>query len=124
MTMHFIGIAGGIRRYSDASAVAYLQDPLFTHVHLFMTIAAFVTGAAQLIFLFNFFWSLKFGPKAPKNPWDATPLEWITDSPPVLDNFGGDFPSVYRGPYEFSVPGVKEDFVPQHLAPALVAREK
>ncbi len=89
-----------------------------------MTIAAFVTAAAHLIFIFNFFWSLKFGDKASKNPWNATTLEWTTDSPPPLDNFGGDFPSVYRGPYEFSVPGAKEDFVPQHLAPAQVARAK
>jgi len=122
MPMHFVGIAGGIRRYADASAVQYLQN--LQPLHVFMTIAAFITAAAQLIFIFNFFWSLKFGPKAPKNPWDATTLEWTTDSPPPLDNFGGEFPSVYRGPYEFSVPGAKEDFVPQHLAPAQVARAK
>jgi cytochrome c oxidase subunit 1 len=122
MPMHFVGIAGGIRRYADASAVAYLAK--LQPLHLFMTIAAFVTAAAQLIFIFNFFWSLKFGAKASKNPWNATTLEWTTDSPPPLDNFGGDFPSVYRGPYEFSVPGAKEDFIPQHLAPAQVARSK
>src|ERR1700726_718795 len=120
MPMHFVGLAGGIRRYADASAVAYLAK--LQPLHLFMTIAAFVTGAAQLIFIFNFFWSLKFGAKASKNPWDATTLEWATDSPPPLDNFGGDFPSVYRGPYEFSVPGAKEDFIPQNLPPAQVAR--
>ena len=52
-----------------------------------MTIAAFITGAAQLIFLFNFFYSLKFGPKASKNPWNATTLEWVTDSPPPHRQF-------------------------------------
>jgi cytochrome c oxidase subunit 1 len=122
MPMHFVGIAGGIRRYADASAVEFLKK--LQPLHEFMTIAAFVTASAQLIFIFNFFWSLKFGAKASKNPWDATTLEWTTDSPPPLDNFGGDFPSVYRGPYEFSVPDAKEDFVPQHLAPAQVARAK
>jgi len=122
MPMHWVGIAGGIRRYADASAVAFLQ-PL-QPVHQFMSIAAFITAAAQILFLINFFWSLKSGPKASKNPWNATTLEWITDSPPPHDNFGGHFPSVYRGPYDFSVPGVKEDFVPQNLTPQEVAREK
>ena len=82
-----------------------------------MTIAAFVTAAAQLIFFWNFFRSLKKGAPASANPWNATTLEWITSSPPPLDNFGGEFPSVYRGPYEYSVPGEAADFLPQNLAP-------
>ncbi len=88
-----------------------------------MPMAAFVTASAQLIFLINFFWSLAKGPIAPKNPWHATTLEWITDSPPVHDNFGGVTPSVYRGPYDFSVPGVKDDYIPQDLEPSKVVRE-
>ena len=122
MPMHFVGLAGGIRRYADPSAVGFLAR--LQPVHEFMTIAAFITGAAQLIFLFNFFYSLKFGPKASKNPWNATTLEWSTDSPPPIDNFGGHYPSVYRGPYEFSVPGAAEDFIPQNIEPAQVARAK
>jgi cytochrome c oxidase subunit I len=88
-----------------------------------VTISAIVTASAQLIFLFNFFWSLAKGAPAGKNPWNATTLEWITDSPPAHDNFGGHYPSVYRGAYDFSVPGVREDFVPQNLEPSQVARE-
>src|SRR5580658_589860 len=122
MPMHYLGIAGGIRRYADASAVGFLAH--LQPVHEFMTIAAFITGAAQLLFLFNFFYSLKFGPKASKNPWNATTLEWDTDSPPPIDNFGGHYPSVYRGPYEFSVPGAVDDFIPQWLEPSQVARAK
>src|SRR5271156_2844326 len=122
MPMHFIGIAGGIRRYADASAVGFLAH--LQPVHEFMTIAAFITGAAQLFFLFNFFYSLKFGPKASKNPWNATTLEWDTDSPPPIDNFGGHYPSVYRGPYEFSVPSAVDDFIPQWVEPSQVARVK
>jgi len=121
MPMHFLGLAGGIRRYADYTAISYLQ-PL-RPLTAFVTIAAFVTAASQLIFVFNFFWSLKHGAVADKNPWSATTLEWITDSPPPHDNFGGHYPSVYRGPYEFSVPGVKQDFIPQNLEPSLVARE-
>jgi cytochrome c oxidase subunit 1 len=88
-----------------------------------VTIAAFVTATAQIVFLVNFFWSLAKGPLAGKNPWNATTLEWTTDSPPPHDNFGGNYPSVYRGPYEFSVPGVRDDFIPQNLEPSQVVRE-
>ena len=122
MPMHFIGIAGAIRRYADYTGVQYLAQ--FQPVHKFMTIAAFITAAGQLIFLWNFFWSLKHGAKASDNPWHATTLEWSTATPPPHDNFGGHYPSVYRGPYEFSVPGVTEDYVPQHLAPQEVSRSK
>lgn len=122
MPMHFIGIAGAIRRYADYTGVNFLAQ--FQPVHLFMSIAAFVTAFAQLFFFLNFFWSLKKGPKAPKNPWNATTLEWITDSPPAHDNFAGHYPSVYRGPYEYSVPGAKEDFIPQNLTPQEVGKTR
>ena len=122
MPMHWLGIAGGIRRYADYTAVDYLK-PL-QPVHNFMTYAAFFTAAAQFIFLYNFFWSLKHGEKAEKNPWHGTTLEWSTDSPPPIDNFGGHYPSVYRGPYEFSVPGATEDYIPQGMPPAAVGRQK
>ena len=109
--MHFVGLAGGIRRYADFTAVAYLWrlQPL----QRFITWMAFATAAAQVFFLWNFFWSLKRGEKAVRNPWKATTLEWITASPPPHDNFAGEYPRVYRGPYEFSVPGAAEDFVMQ-----------
>jgi len=113
MPMHFVGIEGGVRRYADSSGAAYLAalQPL----HRFMTVAAFATAAAQLIFFYNFFWSLKRGRKAPVNPWSATTLEWMTASPPPMDNFDGHFPSVYRGPYDYSVPGASQDFLPQNV---------
>jgi heme/copper-type cytochrome/quinol oxidase subunit 3 len=114
MPMHFLGVAGGIRRYADFSGAKYLAalQPL----HEFITIVAFITAAAQLIFFWNFFRSLRNGAPASANPWNATTLEWITTSPPPPDNFGGQFPSVYRGPYEYSVPGEASDFLPQDLA--------
>jgi cytochrome c oxidase subunit I len=116
MPMHFVGIDGGIRRYADSSGVHYMAalQPL----HVFMTIAAFITGAAQLLFFYNFFHSLKSGATARANPWRATTLEWITTSPPAVDNFAGAYPRVYRGPYEYSVPGAPEDFTPQHIPPS------
>ena len=122
MPMHFVGIAGGIRRYADSTGAAYLAalQPL----HRFMTIAAFVTAAAQLVFFYNFFRSLKKGEAASANPWNATTLEWTTASPPPSDNFGGRFPRVHRGPYEYSVPGAVQDFLPQHLAPEDIASQE
>ncbi len=113
MPMHFIGLAGQLRRYPDASAVQYLAP--FQPVHTFMSIAAFVTIGAQLIFLFNLIWSLWKGKKAEINAWEATTLEWTVPSPPPHDNFAGHEPTVYRGPYEFAVPGADQDFVPQHV---------
>ncbi|MBI4462350.1 MAG: cbb3-type cytochrome c oxidase subunit I, partial [Acidobacteria bacterium] len=112
MPMHFIGLSGHPRRYADTTAVQFL-GPL-NDVHFFMTIAAFVTAAAQLIFVFNFFWCLWKGKKAEVNPWEATTLEWTVPSPPPHDNFAGRYPTVYRGPYEYSVPGIEKDFLPQH----------
>ncbi|MFY9691314.1 MAG: cbb3-type cytochrome c oxidase subunit I [Candidatus Acidiferrales bacterium] len=113
MPMHFVGIAGGIRRYADSTGPAYLAalQPL----HLFITTAAFVTASAQLIFFFNFFRSLKAGAPATSNPWNATTLEWTTSSPPPLDNFDGHYPRVYRGPYDYSVPGASQDFLLQNV---------
>jgi cytochrome c oxidase subunit 1 len=115
MPMHLVGIAGGIRRYADATGAKYLAalQPL----HFFMTIAAFLTAAAQLIFFYNFFVSMHKGERASTNPWHATTLEWTTASPPPHDNFAAQFPKVYRAPYEYSVPGAAQDFLPQHLPP-------
>ena len=68
--------------------------------------------AAQIIFVFNFFYSMFFGPKAGRNPWHANGLEWSAPSPPGHGNF--DFqPIVYRGPYEYGSPESTEDYYPQ-----------
>ncbi len=111
MPMHYLGLAGHPRRYSQLTEVAYLHRliPLQT----FMTYAAFVTIAVQFVFVFNLFWSMWKGPKASDNPWEATTLEWTTATPPPHDNFGGQTPVVNHGPYEYSVPGAPRDFVMQ-----------
>jgi cytochrome c oxidase subunit 1 len=79
----------------------------------FVTISAIVTITVQLLFYFNVFWSMFKGQKATDNPWEATTLEWNTATPPPHDNFAGVLPTVYRGPYEFAVPGAPNDFVMQ-----------
>ena len=109
--MHFLGMAGNPRRYSDFTELDYLQQLI--PLHKFMTYAAFFTTAAQFIFVINLFWSMWKGPKANDNPWESTTLEWTTASPPPHDNFGGKTPVVYHGPYEYSVPGAPKDYVMQ-----------
>jgi cytochrome c oxidase subunit 1 len=111
MPMHFLGMEGHPRRYAQSTEFQYLKH--LQPLHLFITIAAFVTIAAQLIFLFNFFWSMRKGRKAGANPWESTSLEWSVPSPPPHDNFGAMEPVVYRGPYEYSVPGAAQDYLMQ-----------
>ena len=118
MPMHYLGIAGGTRRYSQYTEVAYLQKLM--PLHGFMTYAAIITIAAQFIFVINLFWSIFKGPKASDNPWEATTLEWTTATPPPHDNFGGKTPVVNHGPYEYGVPGAARDYVMQ-TDPATVA---
>jgi cytochrome c oxidase subunit 1 len=115
MPMHYLGLVGNVRRYS-----AFVDDYLapLIPVHRFITIAALLTGAAQLIFLWNLVWSRFRGPVASENPWEATSLEWSTTSPPPFDNFGGKHPIVYQGPNEFGVDGPDgTDFLMQTADP-------
>jgi cytochrome c oxidase subunit 1 len=124
MPMHFLGIAGMMRRYADLSGVPYLMKPPHSlwSVQYFISMAAFITIGAQLIFLVNFIAGLWGGKKAGMNPWNATTLEWTIPSPPPHDNFAGQIPTVYRGAYEFSVPGEAEDFIMQTALPSEVER--
>src|SRR5580692_3734248 len=109
MPMHYLGLAGNVRRYS-----AFVDDfmiPLIP-VHKAITIAALLTGAAQLIFLYNLIHSRFFGAVASENPWEATSLEWSTSSPPPFDNFGGRHMVVYHGPNEYGTDG-PQDYIMQ-----------
>src|SRR6202048_2950780 len=73
MPFHYLGIAGNIRRYSTF-VFDYLQ-PLIP-VHRWITVAALITGAAQLVFVYNLIHSRFWGKPAPDKPGDATSLEW------------------------------------------------
>jgi len=111
MPMHYLGMAGQPRRYSQFTEVAYLAHLM--PLNRFITYAAILTIGAQFIFVINLFWSMFKGPKASDNPWEATTLEWTTATPPPHDNFGGHTPVVYHGPYEYSVPGAAKDYIMQ-----------
>jgi cytochrome c oxidase subunit 1 len=108
---HAMGMLGMPRRYANFGEYEFLKNshPLV----LFVTIAAIITVSVQVVFYFNFFWSMFKGKKATDNPWEATTLEWNIPSPPPHDNFAGHVPAVYRGPYEFAVPGAPRDFIMQ-----------
>jgi cytochrome c oxidase subunit 1 len=109
--MHYIGIAGHMRRIYTATEYEFLK-PL-QPINEFISYSAFVLGASQLIFLANFFWSAFKGRKAEANPWNAAGLEWTTPSPPPHGNWPGEIPEVYRWPYDYSVPDAPRDFVMQ-----------
>jgi cytochrome c oxidase subunit 1 len=106
------GMAGVHRRWYDGGATyTDLIKPVL-HWNAFMSGAAFILAAFQFPFIFNFFWSMFRARKASDNPWDATTVEWDTPTPPPHGNFIKPI-AVYRGPYEYSVPGAASDFTPQ-----------
>jgi cytochrome c oxidase subunit 1 len=110
MPFHYLGLAGNVRRYS--TFVNDFMGPLMP-VHKFISIAALLTGAAQLIFLYNLLHSRFWGKPASANPWEGTSLEWSTTSPPSWDNFGGKHPVVYHDPYQYGIEGSTGDYVMQ-----------
>jgi cytochrome c oxidase subunit 1 len=110
--MHIVGMHGHPRRIADPTTYEYLRGAGITGMNQFMTINAFLLGLAQLIFAYNFIYSLVAGPKASENPWHSNTLEWTTTSPPHHYNFAR-IPTVYHAAYEFSVPGMDEDYLPQ-----------
>jgi len=120
MPMFIQGLAGMSRRmydggatYAEAAGVTGLS-PFILGLNKVISHAAFALALAQIPFIINFFWSIKHGIKAASdNPWDATTLEWQTPTPPGHGNFTKSI-EVFRGPYEYSVPGHARDFIPQN----------
>jgi cytochrome c oxidase subunit 1 len=115
MPMHLLGIAGHPRRYSELSGVQYVAA--MAPLQKFVTMAAIVMLAGQIIFLVNLFWSMFKGPAAKANPWECSTLEWTLNSPAPAEGFGDRRPQVNHGPYEYNVSGAEKDFVMQD-APA------
>ena len=110
--MHFLGLAGLPRRYftnAEFPMFDELQD-----INLIITVFALLGGIVQLVFLFNFFYSMWRGAKAPQNPWRANTLEWTAPVAHIHGNWPGEIPEVHRWPYDYSKPGHDEDFVPQN----------
>ena len=113
--MHFIGLMGVPRRYYAYGETAFVPDSVIT-LNSWITIAAILVAAVQVIFIWNLIWSYFRGRESGPNPWGATTLEWQTPhTPPRHGNWGDELPVVYRWPYDYSLPGAKDDFVPQNV---------
>lgn len=123
MPMFTQGLNGMSRRMSDGGvnysaatnpdvAGALVESSIYSNK--IISYAAWMLFLAQIPFILNLFISIKRGAKIPNdNPWDATTLEWQTPTPPPHGNFDREM-VVFRGPYEYSVPGASKDFTPQN----------
>jgi len=109
--MHFVGMAGAPRRYYDFSNFPFLDWVM--DLNPIISMFAIVGGLAQLLFLFNFFYSIFRGQEAVQNPWRSNTLEWTTPVERIHGNWPGDLPVVHRWPYDYSNPDYEDDFVPQ-----------
>ncbi|MBL9165254.1 MAG: cytochrome c oxidase subunit I [Planctomycetaceae bacterium] len=75
-----LGYLGMPRRY-------HVYDEGFQVLNVMSTAGASILGIAYLFPITYLIWSLKYGAKAPANPWNAVGLEWMTSSPPPTENF-------------------------------------
>jgi len=121
--MHYLGLAGVPRRYFAYGDTSPFIGESVQDLNAVITVAAIIVAFAQLLFIFNVIWSRKHGVESGPNPWNATSLEWQTETtPPGHGNFGKELPVVYRWPYDYSVPGAKYDFIPQNVPPEAVEK--
>ena len=109
--MHFLGLAGMPRRYY--AFTSYESFDALVNINHIVTVFAIIGGLAQLIFLFNFYYSMRYGKKSVQNPWKANTLEWTAPIEHLHGNWPGALPEVHRWPYDYSKPGAPEDFIPQ-----------
>ena len=109
--MHFLGLAGLPRRYYTNSAFPMFDG--LTDINEVITFFSIIGGLIQLLFVFNFFYSIFKGTKATQNPWKANTLEWTTPIERIHGNWPGEIPEVKRWAYDYSKPGSEDDFIPQ-----------
>jgi len=113
--MHLLGVGGEQRHLYDPTAYEFLKPLQWLNVVITLTLGG--AAAAQLVFLGNFFSSLFFGARAGANPWEATTLEWTTESPAPHGNWAHELPMVHREPYEYRVGRSPQGYDPQNAAP-------
>lgn len=110
--MHYIGMAGVPRRYYSFDNFDAFKH--FAEMNQFITIAAIIVFAVQMLFVINFFYSIWYGKKMTnKNPWEATTLEWTTPIEPIHGNWPGNLPTVHRWAYDYNKD--EREYVQQHV---------
>ncbi|MFM8977539.1 MAG: cbb3-type cytochrome c oxidase subunit I, partial [Bacteroidota bacterium] len=109
--MHFMGLDGVPRRYYQFTGFEFMTE--WMDMNRFISVSAIMATAAQLIFFYNFFRSIRYGKVAPQNPWNANTLEWTTPVERLHGNWPGEIPHVHRWPYDYSRPGAPQDFILQ-----------
>jgi len=108
--MHYQGLAGVPRRYLDKTIWSSFNQ--FAELDKMITIVSVIVFAVQLMFVFNFFYSIFKGRKVmTQNPWGANTLEWTTPVNPGHGNWEGEIPEVHRWPYDYAKDG--REFIPQ-----------
>jgi cytochrome c oxidase subunit 1 len=113
--MHYLGVLGVPRRYFAYENYDFIPDSA-KDLNAMISVMAIFVALVQLIFLFNLVWSLFKGKPAGDNPWEATSLEWQTETtPPGHGNWGKHIPVCHRWAYDYSVPGYEQDFLPQNF---------
>ena len=116
LPMHYLGFLGVPRRYYAMGTTDFIPESAQT-LNASITVAAILVGLAQLIFIANVIWSIFKGEKSGPNPWHATTLEWQAEQiPPAHGNWGEKLPEVHRWAYDFSVPGARDDYIPQNMS--------
>jgi cytochrome c oxidase subunit 1 len=111
--MHFLGMAGLPRRYYSNTAFPMFDNLL--DINEVVSFFAIVGALFQVVFFFNFFYSIFRGPKSPQNPWKSNTLEWTAPVERIHGNWPGEIPEVHRWAYDYSKPGMDDDFVPQSI---------
>lgn len=122
--MHYLGVLGVPRRYFAYENYDFIPDSA-KDLNAMISVMAIFVALAQLIFIFNLIYSLFKGKPSGHNPWQATSLEWQTQTtPPGHGNWGRHLPICYRWAYDYSVPGHKQDFIPQTIPDTPGPREE
>ncbi|ANM13222.1 MULTISPECIES: cytochrome c oxidase subunit I [unclassified Rhizobium] len=80
--MHILGLQGMPRR-----VYTYPPELPWAGLNLFVSLSAVILAAGFLIFFIDVLRSVRHGPEAGSNPWNASTLEWAMPSPPPPYNF-------------------------------------
>ncbi|MBK7870388.1 MAG: cbb3-type cytochrome c oxidase subunit I [Saprospiraceae bacterium] len=108
--MHYLGMAGVPRRYYSFETFDAFKH--FAAMNKFITVAAIIVFAVQVLFVINFFYSIWKGKKLTvMNPWGASTLEWTTPIRPGHGNWPGKIPTVQRWAYDYGKNG--QEFISQ-----------